>query len=282
MHSTTDFSVPKNLTQFIKHFFKPYRVYFFISILIDIFCGLYTTIQPYIIKIFINTTVAFLGTKALLPAICWPVSMLIGLSICNHLAWRLSNYMHIKRDPIEADIISEYSNYAYGHSINFFQNNLSGAVSNKIISIANDAESLTSESKNLFRNFLTLFSAIIISCATNYIFSIVFSIAFIVFVATSFYISRKIEPFAKRYAESKSLSAGIVVDSFININNVILFAKTAYEKLFLKKSLNNMVVHHQILDKKFMLYAALFAIISVSVEIIIIALLIYLGTIYAA
>ena len=271
-------AIPKTLTQFIKHFFKPYRIYFFTSILIDIFCALYITLQPYIIKIFINTTIEFLGKKELLQAVYLPISMLIGLSICNHVAWRLSNYMHIKRDPLEADIISEYSNYAYEHSMNFFQNNLSGTVGNKIISIANDTEYLISESKSLFRNFLTLFSAIIISCSTNYIFSIVFLIAFIVFVTTSFYISRTTETLAKSYAESKSLSAGIVVDSFININNVILFAKAAYEKLFLKSSLNNMVINHQILDRKFMIYASLFAIISVSFEFTIITLLIYLGT----
>lgn len=226
--------IPKNLTQFIKHFFKPYRVYFFTSILIDIFCALFITVQPYIIKIFINTTIEFLGTTQLLQAIYLPIGMLIGLSICNHIAWRLSNYMHIKRDPLEADIMSEYANYAYGHSIKFFQNNLSGAVSNKIISIANDTDYLISESKNLFRNFLTLFSAIIISLSTNYIFSLVFLIAAIVFVITAFYISKKIEPLAKLYAESKSQAAGIIVDSCININNVILFAKATYEKLFLK------------------------------------------------
>lgn len=272
-------SIPKNLTQFIKHFFKPYRIYFFTGILIDIFCALYITVQPYIIKIFINTTIEFLGTTKLIQAVYVPISMLITLSICNHLAWRLLNYINIKsRDPLEADIMEQFSDYARGHSVKFFQNNLSGAVSNKIIDLANNTSSLISETKNFFRNFLLLFSAIVISLSTSYIFSLVFLVASIMFIVTSFYINKKIEPLAKSYAESRSNAIGTIVDSFININNVILFAKLAYEKTHLRKFLNSMVLNHQILDKKFMMYGILLGIISLFFQATIIIILVYLGS----
>ena len=144
--------------------------------------------------------------------------------------------------------------------------------------LVNSIESLIFNSRALFRNFLIFISAILISLVVNPFFSLIFSITALIFILAAFYISKKIEPFSKTHEETRNRTIGNVVDSFANAMNVILFARTAYEKKYLRNSLNEMSIKDQELKKKLMQYAIIMNSLSVSVQAIIIILLIYLGS----
>ncbi|MGD0465414.1 MAG: ABC transporter ATP-binding protein [Gammaproteobacteria bacterium] len=270
--------LPNTLITFIKHFFKSYRSYFVLMILVDVISILCIIIQPYIVKKLIDAATLFLGKETLIKVTLLPGGLLIALSISAHLVWRFNNYVCLKAIPtLKANIIDEVSGYVHKHSFKFFQDNLSGAVSNKIVDIANNSESLIYNSRTLFRNLIMLIGTILMSLVVNPFFSIIFLVTSILFIIASFYISNKIEPFSKTFAESRSHAIGNIVDSFVNVMNVILFARSNYEKQYLQGSLNDMVIKDQRFQQKLMQYGFIMSSLSVLTQVLIIALLIYFG-----
>jgi len=269
---------PSTLSQFVKHFFKPYRSFFTIMIIINVSAALFITIQPYVLKKLIDAATPYLGKEFLIQATLIPVGILISLTVLNNLAWRLNNYVHLKSLPdLKADIIDEASDYVHGHSFKFFQDNLSGAVTNKIVDLANNTDSLITNCRSLFQGSLVIFSAIFIAAIVSPIFSGIFLVWTLLFIRAAFYFSKGIEPYSNTFAESRSHAIGNVVDSFVNAINVILFARESYEKKFLRKSLNEMIVKDKVLQAKLMRYAFIMSSLTVSVQAITIILLIYFG-----
>ena len=190
----------------------------------------------------------------------------------------MNNYVHLKSLPdLKADIIDEASDYVHGHSFKFFQDNLSGAVTNRIVDLANNTDSLITNGRSLFQGSLVILSAIFIAAIVNPIFSGIFLIWTLLFIKAAFHFSKGIEPFSNAFAESRSHAIGNVVDSFVNAINVILFARESYEKKFLRKSLNIMIGKDKALQVKLMRYAFIMSSLTVSVQALAIILLIYFG-----
>jgi ATP-binding cassette, subfamily B, bacterial len=268
---------PNTPWEFARHFFQPYRAYFVVMILINLSVATYISVQPYVLKKLLDAATPLLGNEALLRATLLPASLLIALTIFNNLAWRLNNYVTMKTSPaLKADIIDQASDYVHGHSFKFFQDNLSGAISNRIVDLANNADTLIFNSRGLFQNFVTIISAILISALANPIFAVVFLIWTLIFIRAAFYFSKAIEPYSKIFAESRSHAVGNVVDSFANAISVILFARKSYEKEYLRKSLDEMVTKDKLLQKKLMRYAFIMASLVVSVQVVKIGLLLFL------
>ena len=270
---------PNTLTAFIKHFFKPYRKFFIVMISINFFVALYIAVQPYVLKKLLDAATPLLGNTTLLQATFLPAILLITLTLFNNLAWRLNNYVSLKSLPnLKADIINQASAYVHNHSFKFFQDNLSGSISNKIADLANNTDSLITTSRSVFQDFLTIISAIFISYLVNPLFSLVYFIWTLIFIRAAFYFSKSIQPFSKAFAESRSHAVGNVVDSFVNAINVILFARNKYETQYLRISLNDMVVKDKELQKRLMRYGFIMSGLTISVQAVTIILLLYFGS----
>lgn len=272
--------LPKDVHQFIKHFIHPYRIYYITMVFVVVCVSLITTLQPYVLKELLDTASQFLGKNNFIHAMLLPAGALIALAVFMNLAWRLNNYAFLQALPsLKADIIDEASDYVHHHSFKFFQDNLSGSVSNKISDLANNAEALvfTFMGRGLLMQTLTIICAIVISSIVNIWFSIVFFICTIVFIKMAFYFSKGIEPYSRQFAESRSHAIGNVVDSFSNAISIILFAREGYEKKYLRNALNEMIEKDKSLQKKMMRYGFVMSSMTVLVEAITIALLIYFG-----
>ncbi len=272
-------SFPQDIKAFARHFLKPYRGYFVVMLCINIFVAGYITFQPYVFKKLIDAATPLLGKDILIRETLWPAALLILLTILNNLAWRLNNYIQLKLLPnLKANIIDEASDYVHGHSFNFFQNNLSGAISNRIADLGSNSDSLIENIRSLFQSSLVIISTILVAWIVSPIFSLIFLVWVLVFIKASFYFSKSIEPFSSEFAGSRSNAIGNVVDSFANAINVILFARESYEKKYLRNSLNEMVLKDQALQKKMMQYAFIMAGLTISVQAITIFILLYFGS----
>lgn len=270
---------PNTLRAFVQRFFRPYLLYFAVMVSINFLMAIYIAVQPYVLKKLIDSAIPFLGQKALIEATMLPASLLILLTILNNLAWRLNNYVTLKSIPdLKADIIDEASDYVHAHSFNFFQNNLSGAISNRIVDLANNTDTLITHYRSLFQGSLAIVSAILIAAIVNPLFSLIFFVWTLVFIIASFYVSKNIEPFANIFAESRSNAVGHVVDSFANAINVILFARGDHEKKYLRHSLNKMVTKDKVLQKNLMRYAFIMGSLTILIQMLAIAFLLYFGS----
>lgn len=270
---------PETAQKFIKYFFAPYRTYFIILLFVIIFVSLYSTVQPYVLKRIIDAATPLLGEDGLIKATLFPALILITLTIINNLAWRLNNYVILKSVPkLKADIISQTSDYVHGHSFKFFQDNLSGAISNRITDLANNTDSLIGTIRELLLRLFILISAILIAALVSPLFSSIFLIWTLSVVCMATYFNKRIGPLSNIFAEARSHSVGNVVDSFINAINVILFSGKKFENKYLKTSLDEMVKKDITLQKKLMKYATIMSIMTILIEIFTIFPLIYLAS----
>ena len=270
---------PKSARAFISYFFRPYRIYFLILFFIILVVASYSTVQPYVLKKLIDAATPLLGKQALIGATILPALILIILTIVNNFAWRLNNYVILKSVPkLKADIINKTSDYVHGHSFKFFQDNLSGAISNRIIDLANNTDSLVQSTRELLVRFFILISAIFIASVVSPLFSAIFLIWTLSVIGMAIYFNKKIEPLSNIFAESRSHSIGNVVDSFANAVSVILFSGKHFERKYLKTSLDDMVKKDVNLQKRLMKYAISMSVMTVFIEIFTIFPLIFLGS----
>jgi len=274
-----DKTFPSNIRAFAKHFLKPYRGCLVVMLCINALVAGYITVLPYVLKKLIDAATPLLGKDMLIQTTLLPAGLLILLTILNNLAWRLNNHVSLKSLPdLKADIIDEASDYVHGHSFKFFQNNLSGAISNRIADLGTNTDALIENTRSLFQGSLVIISIILIALLVNPIFSLVFLVWVLIFIKASFYFSKSIEPFSNEFAASRSNAIGNVVDSFANAINVILFSRESYEKKYLRNTLNEMVVKDKKLQKKMMKYAFIMSFLTVSVQAVTIILLLYFGS----
>lgn len=270
---------PKTVYEFIKLFFKPYRRYFIFLFLIIILVGLYGTVQSYVLKYIIDVASPLIGKPELLQAAIIPVVILFSLTILNNIAWRLNNYIILKTVPgLKSDIISQTSDYVHGHSFKFFQDNLSGSISNRILDLANNTDSLISTGRELLIRFFILISAIFITLLVNPLFFFIFLLWASAVICMALYFNNKIQPLSNVFAESRSISVGNVVDSFVNAINVILFSGRRFEKKYLQNSLNDMVHKDVVLQTRLMKYATIMSMMTILIEILSIVPLIWLAS----
>ncbi len=270
---------PETTQKFIKYFFAPYRTYFIILFFIIVIVSLYSTIQPYVLKTIIDAAIPLLGKESLIQATLLPVLILISLTILNNISWRLNNYVILKSVPkLKSDIISQTSDYVHGNSFKFFQDNLSGAISNRIIDLANNTDSLIMTVRELLLRLFILISAIIIAAFVSPLFSSIFLIWTLSVIGMATYFNKKIEPLSNIFAETRSHAIGNVVDSFANAINVILFSGKKFEKKYLKISLDKMVIKDVTLQEKLMKYATIMSGMTILIEIFTIFPLIYLAS----
>jgi len=273
---------PKTIKSFIQYFFRPYRTYFIILALIIFFVACYSTIKPYVLKKLIDAATPCLlelKGKGLMSATLLPSVFLISLTVLNNVAWRLNNYIFLKTMPnLKADIMRQASDYVHGHSFKFFQENLSGAISNRIIDLANNTDSLVVTVRELLVRLFILISAILISALANPLFSIMFLIWTLSVISMAFYFNKRIGSFSKIFAETRSHAIGNIVDSFVNAINVILFSGKGFENQYLQSSLKELVKKDVLLQKKLMKYAMIMSLMTVLIEVFTIFSLLYLGS----
>lgn len=273
------YTFPNTLISFVKQFFKPYKLYFLLVMLIDVFIAFYVPVQSYIIKKLIDSAIPMLGNFNLIPAVFIPAFCLFICTLLNLLSWRFNNYLNLKYLPIlKADIIDAASNCIRFHSFKFFQNNFSGAISNRIVDLTNNTELLVNHFRSLFRTLLIIMGAILMALIVNLFFSIIFLIASIFVIFSSIYISKKINIVAKEFSNNRSSVLGNIIDNFANIINIILFSRESYERDYLKKHLEVMVKSEQDLQKKLMEYGFVMTGLSMFIQSLIIFSLVYLGS----
>jgi len=94
----------------------------------------------------------------------------------------------------------------------------------------------------------------------------------------AYYCSNSIQPYAKRYAESRSRNSGIIVDCFSNIANVLMFARENFEEKYLNNSTTDVVIKDQAMQWKNMMNACILGGIAWLLQAASIILLIYLGS----
>ena len=139
------------------------------------------------------------------------------------------------RKDIEIDLFKKTTE----HNINYFNNNLSGSLSNKISTVARTAVYLIPFG-HLNTIFLFIWFLFILYKVNIYlaIFSVIWFVSF-VYVSVTLYTNLTKQ--SKKISEETSKSNGIIVDCFSNIGNIKSFSTESVEFRHLKKQGNNIL-----------------------------------------
>ncbi|HAU1321647.1 TPA: ABC transporter ATP-binding protein [Legionella pneumophila] len=248
---------PQNFRSFFFEMATPYRWWFFAMLLVGIYSAIHNVLQPYVLKILLDA-VAHAEKKQFLDVSLKPALLLIILGFVITFIWRFYNYIVLRSLPkIKADIIAATTAYLRDQSYVFFQDHLSGSISAKISDLASNIQNIVNTWFNISRQGLTIiFSIAMVGLVSPY-FSLIFFVISIAFIATAYYCSHSIKPYAKSYAEARAKNIGNIVDCFSNVFNMLLFARESYEAHYLEKTTASAVEHDQSMQFKNMLNASL-------------------------
>ena len=135
----------ENNNKFPSFFLKvaiPYRWWFLAMIMVGIYSSLHSVIQPYVLKVILDRVTASGATNFVSKCLS-PALLLIILGFLITLVWRFYNYLVLKSLPrIKADIVTIATEHLRNQSYAFFQDRMSGDISDKISYLNNNIQNV--------------------------------------------------------------------------------------------------------------------------------------------
>lgn len=157
--------------------------------------------------------------------------LVVNFIVFDNITWRTIGYLNLRFQPIiKYAIVNETFEFVLGASNQFFHDNLSGKISNKITVLADNIERILHRiSADFIRGFSLLTIALISMFMVNPLFFVTLLIWFIVFSSLSIIMSKRLVRLSDNFAESESQISGQLVDTISNANNIRLFSRKQYE-----------------------------------------------------
>lgn len=225
-----DKTLPKNLFPLIVHFLHPYKWVAGAFIVLAIAAGFWGPFNNILIKSIINALPQVHGGD--ISILIWPAALIVvNFIVFDNFTWRGVAYINYKyQGVIKNQIIRTTLAHVLGESHPFFQDNLSGRISNQIITLADNIEQILHRiSLDFIRGGSLLLLAFIVSFSVNQMFFYILIIWFIGFSLFSIWMSKRLVGLSDQYAHDESLVSGQLVDTIANHSNVRIFARKSFE-----------------------------------------------------
>lgn len=235
----------KYLRNFLLHFVFRHKFKFISLFLTATVWAATTSLFPYLIKLIVDGIVSFKGDpKDIYSVVATPAITYITLRILLSAFMRVENIIQVYTLPrAKAEIRAEMFNRVSSHSYEFFQENMSGNISNKILNIANSFERIyIAIHDGLFPCIMSFLisAAIMWKCVPH--FAAFFVVWFFLALTVTSYLATRSITLSNKRAEAESVVAGSVVDVFRNIVTVLTFFNTKKENTYLNKVQENEVI----------------------------------------
>jgi len=214
------------LTSFFLSFIANHKYKFSSLFLTSSLYAISTSFSPYLIKLIVDSIVQFKGDpKDIYTIVMFPAVMYIVIRILLSIFMRIENIIEVYTIPqIKSEIRQDMFNHVIKHSYGFFQDNLSGSISNQILNMANSFNRIyTAIHDGLFPCILSFIISDIIMYKAVPSFALFFTIWFVLSLAVTFYLSTRSIFLSDQRAEAESNVSGSIVDVFRNINTVLIF-----------------------------------------------------------
>jgi ATP-binding cassette subfamily B protein len=257
----------KNISifRFVYTMLKPFRIYFWIQVIIAILWAIDLAVRPLLVKMMLNKAAVIPVEKAfeeLLPLAA--TYMIIGfIMIC---LFRLHDWCWLKISaPIRKHIGMVAMDHMLSQSHSFYQNNFAGSLSNRINDVITHVPTLLKISLDaFFSHAVSIIFAILALASVATYFAVGMLIWVSIFLLFSFAFARYGAQIADQAADRKTSVVGFIVDILSNMMNVRLFNG----KYFELEKLNTQFARYVTLDQKmkwFYLYIYLFQGVSFAI-----------------
>lgn len=219
------------LNRFLFSIIKPYKWYVTALLFTAFYWGVNNSLSPFVLKVIIDTVVAYEGDKsAVLNAVAPYVFLYIALWILIAVDMRFLDWVRLKLFPaIRIDIINKMFSYLNQHSHRYFQNNFAGSLSNKMSDMQSGAITIFQTLDDAFAQCVGLLIAIIFMLLIHPVFAVILLAWATAFMLIAVFFFKPIQALSNIFATSKTTLVGKMVDSVSNAANVRLFSRHTYE-----------------------------------------------------
>ena len=140
---------------------------------------------------------------------------------------------------IDKDIVLKYFNRILNYDIEFFKQNLSGSITNKLVSISKNINSVYKTTYRIVYFCVFVVISFCVFCYYDYKLALFFIIILSITFTINYKCLNKRQQLNKQMEKVKSETNGLVIDSFINILNIKLFNNQFKEFKKIKTQNNN-------------------------------------------
>lgn len=235
--------IPSKPLSFIWFAFEPYKKGLFWALVCVFVASTLGSMNSLVFKNFVDTANEFtLGQATLVAVFLWLMSYPV-LNLFAQLSWRGSGFLgQFLTTHIKARIVTKLFDYLSLHSLSYFNDRLSGLLSEKI--------SIVSDSVNrLVEQFLwsilgTLISSIIAAALlfySNTNLGFMWLAGFVILVPINVWLTRKQNKLSDYKTEARSRLKGQIVDTVTNITAVQQYSRRPFEIVRLGKAVDEYV-----------------------------------------
>ena len=225
--------MPKKYTafSFLINSIRPFKFYVGLHLFVVFYNAVDLSLWPYLSKLLLDKLASTPYQNAVSET--WGISLLLIIfTILPGLVWRLCDFSWMHLTPaMKKKITAESMDYAMQHSHNFFQNNFSGSLANKVRDLASCTPTMLGR---ILYSFLNVFLSLVIAFVA--LFSIHKAFAFalifwaIIFILMALKAAKISDPLSVAAADQQTKIMGNLVDVLSNIANVRLFARSRFER----------------------------------------------------
>lgn len=234
---------PKQLLPFLWHFVKPYQWYFIGMMVTGLIWGIQTSLAPYLLKLIIDGIANYSGDKAqIFSVVKTPAILYTLMFVIATFNFRITDWFILRALPsIRNDVIVALFTYLKQHSHQYFQNHFAGSLLNKIMDMQSGTISILQKLDQTFSQICALIIAMAALFFVHTIFAVILIGWAILFILASLKFTRQIKKRSHAFSNSKTTTAGNIVDSISNIINSRLFARQHFEISRIKKDVADTV-----------------------------------------
>jgi ATP-binding cassette subfamily B protein len=234
--------LPGDPFSFLLHFFRYYRWWYVLIVILEIGASTSGILTPYAIGQIVGNVTDVIGAQEqIFTAVAFPLGLYVLLNLSEVIFSRASSACRINIAPrLRARVTSELYAYLQHHSHRFLSNNFAGALASRI---SETSMGVNMTLWTLIFDFLpiavTLAVSIILLWHASVELSLFTLIWALLFLSISYWLARRCRPLAQKSAEARSTTTGKVVDAVTNLASVRLFAMLDFERGYLDGYLRN-------------------------------------------
>lgn len=220
-----------NSLSYIINACKPFKFYIGLHLFVILYSAIDISLWPYLSKLLIDS-VAAAGQEDVFAKTKNAIILLAIFTALPGFVWRLCDYSWTKMTPaLKAKITIEAIESIAAHSHNFFQNNFTGAIVNRIKDLTNCTPRIIEITLYSFlKVFLSLFIAFFTVFFVHKFFAFGLLAWGVLFIFIAIKASKKTIAMSGKIADQSSKITGNIADLFGNINNIKFFVNHDLEK----------------------------------------------------
>ena len=220
-----------NIIKFFLSVIKPYKYWYLLIFQAPIIGSLFNPVNNYAIKLIVDK--ANLYNSLTINAIILPIILYCSASIILEIVWRLANFADYKISPkVEAEIINKAYFMIFSHKYEFFQNNLSGKLASKIISLKDSFVRVLDLLRfGIVWQSCGIFVVLIMMFFVNIKLGLGVLIWLLIFMPLMFFLKKKGLIYSQNSTNKKQKISGFINDNIANIATVLFFATKKREEL---------------------------------------------------